>query len=56
VQGAIEVGDCLTNVNRGSADTSAAAQQVHGFSRSLSQEGNALKLEVGKFLKMVRAA
>jgi methyl-accepting chemotaxis protein len=56
VQGAIEVGDCLTNVNRGSADTRAAAQQVHGFSRSLSQEGNALKLEVGKFLKMVRAA
>jgi methyl-accepting chemotaxis protein len=56
VQGAIEVGDCLTNVNRGSADTSAAAEQVHGFSRSLLQEGNALKLEVGKFLKMVRTA
>jgi methyl-accepting chemotaxis protein len=56
VQGAIEVGDCLANVKRGSADTSAAAGQVHGSSRSLSQEGNALKLEVGKFLKMVRAA
>ena len=42
------------NVSRGSADTQAAAEQVHGFSRSLSQEGNALKLEVGKFLKMVR--
>ena len=56
VQGTMEVGDCLANVNRGSADTSAAAEQVHGFSRSLSQEGNVLKLEVGKFLKTVRAA
>ena len=55
-QGAIEVGGCLKDVSRGSADTQAAAEQVHGFARSLSQEGNALKLEVGKFLKMVRAA
>ncbi|TMJ46657.1 MAG: methyl-accepting chemotaxis protein [Alphaproteobacteria bacterium] len=55
-QGAIEVGGCLKDVSRGSADTQAAAEQVHGFARSLSQEGSALKLEVGKFLKMVRAA
>jgi len=55
-QGAIEVGGCLANVNRGSADTQVAAEQVHGFARSLSQEGSALKLEVGKFLQMVRAA
>jgi methyl-accepting chemotaxis protein len=55
-QGAIEVGGCLTDVSRGSADTQAAAEQVHGFARSLSQEGNTLKVEVGKFLKMVRAA
>jgi methyl-accepting chemotaxis protein len=55
-QGAVEVGGCLTDVSRGSADTQAAAEQVHGFARSLAQEGNALKVEVGKFLKMVRAA
>jgi methyl-accepting chemotaxis protein len=55
-QGAIEVGGCLSDVGRGSADTQAAAEQVHGFARSLSQEGSSLKLEVGKFLKMVRAA
>jgi len=55
-QGAIEVGGCLSGVSRGSADTQAAAEQVHGFARSLSQEGNTLKVEVGKFLKMVRAA
>jgi methyl-accepting chemotaxis protein len=55
-RGAIEVGGCLSDVGRGSADTQAAAEQVHGFARSLSQEGSSLKLEVGKFLKMVRAA
>ena len=31
-------------------------EQVHGFARSLSQQGNALKIEVGKFLETVRAA
>jgi methyl-accepting chemotaxis protein len=55
-QGAIEVGGCLADVSRGSADTQTAAQQVHGFARSLSQQGNALKIEVGKFLETVRAA
>jgi hypothetical protein len=34
----------------------AAAQQVHGFARSLSQQGNVLEIEVGKFLETVRAA
>ena len=55
-QGAIEVGGCLADASRGSADAQAAAQQVHGFARSLSQQGNALKIEVGKFLETVRAA
>jgi len=55
-QGAIEVGGCLDNVSLGSANTQAAAEQVHGFARSLSQEGNSLKLEVGKFLQTIRAA
>ena len=55
-QGAIEVGGCLADASRVSADAQAAAQQVHGFARSLSQQGNALKIEVGKFLETVRAA
>jgi methyl-accepting chemotaxis protein len=55
-QSTIEVGGCLANVSRGSADTQAAAKQVHGFAQSLSQEGNSLKLEVGKFLQTIRAA
>ncbi|MET3843193.1 methyl-accepting chemotaxis protein [Bradyrhizobium sp. OAE829] len=55
-EGAIEVGGCLADVSRGSADTQAAAEQVHGSARSLSQEGHSLKLEVGKFLQMIRAA
>jgi methyl-accepting chemotaxis protein len=55
-QGAIEVGGCLANVSRGSADTQAAAEQVHSSARSLSQEGHSLKLEVGKFLQTIRAA
>jgi methyl-accepting chemotaxis protein len=49
-------GGCLADVSRGSADAQTAALQVHGFARSLSQQGNALKIEVGKFLETVRAA
>ena len=49
-------GGCLAEVSRGSADAQTAALQVHGFARSLSQQGNALKIEVGKFLETVRAA
>jgi methyl-accepting chemotaxis protein len=55
-QGTIEVGDSIANVGSGAANTGAAAEQVHGFARSLSDEGNHLKLEVGKFLATVRAA
>jgi methyl-accepting chemotaxis protein len=55
-QGTIEVGGCLADVSRGSANTQTAAEQVHGFARSLSQQGNSLKSEVEKFLTTVRAA
>jgi methyl-accepting chemotaxis protein len=55
-QGSVQVGDSIADVSRGAADTGAAAEQVHGFARSLSDEGNHLKLEVGKFLTTVRAA
>jgi methyl-accepting chemotaxis protein len=55
-QGTIQVGDSIADVGRGAANTGAAAEQVHGFARSLSNEGDHLKLEVGKFLTTVRAA
>ena len=55
-QGTVQVGDSIADVSRGAANTGAAAEQVHGFARSLSNEGNHLKLEVGKFLATVRAA
>jgi methyl-accepting chemotaxis protein len=55
-QGAMEVGGNIADVSRGAADTGAAAEQVHGFARSLSTEGNHLKVEVAKFLTTVRAA
>ena len=55
-QGTIEVGASIADVGRGAANTGAAAEQVHGFARSLSSEGDHLKLEVEKFLTKVRAA
>ena len=54
-QGTVQVRDDIADVGRGAANTGAAAEQVHGFARSLSNEGNHLKLEVGKFLRTVRA-
>jgi methyl-accepting chemotaxis protein len=55
-QGTIEVGASIADVSRGAANTEAAAEQVHGFARALSNEGNHLKLEVDKFLTTIRAA
>jgi methyl-accepting chemotaxis protein len=55
-QGTVQVGESIADVGRGAANTGAAAEQVHGFARSLSNEGSNLKLEVGKFLTTVRAA
>jgi methyl-accepting chemotaxis protein len=55
-QGTIEVVDSIAEVSRGAANTGAAAEQVHGFARSLSSEGSQLKLEVDRFLTTVRAA
>lgn len=55
-QGTIQVGDSIADVGRGAANTEAAAEQVHGFARALSNEGNHLKHEVEKFLATVRSA
>ena len=55
-QGTIQVGNSIADVGSGAANTEAAAEQVHGFARSLSIEGNHLKLEVERFLTTIRAA
>jgi methyl-accepting chemotaxis protein len=55
-QGATQVAGRIAEVSRGAADTGAAAEQVHGFARSLLSESNHLTAEVGKFLATVRAA
>jgi len=46
----------IAEVDRGAAETGAAAEQVHGFARSLLNESNHLTAEVGKLLATVRAA
>ena len=55
-QGATQVAGRIAEVNRGAADTGVAAEQVHGFARSLLNESNHLTAEVGKFLATVRVA
>jgi methyl-accepting chemotaxis protein len=55
-QGTLRVESSIADVSHGAANTGAAAEQVHGFARALSQQGNHLKLEVDKFLATVRAA
>jgi methyl-accepting chemotaxis protein len=55
-RGSTEVGGSIAAVGRGAANTGTAAAQVHGFAHSLANQGNQLKLEVGKFLTTIRAA
>jgi methyl-accepting chemotaxis protein len=43
-------------VNRGASDTGSASSQVLGSAQSLSRESGRLKVEVEKFVNMVRAA
>jgi methyl-accepting chemotaxis protein len=50
------VAGSIAEVNRGAADTGAAAEQVHGSARELLSESDHLKSEVEKFLTSVRAA
>jgi methyl-accepting chemotaxis protein len=54
--GTTEVAAHITDVNRGAAETGSASAQVLASARSLAAESNRLKLEMGKFLAMVRAA
>jgi methyl-accepting chemotaxis protein len=55
-QGTQQVSSNITDVQRGAGETGAASSQVLSAAQSLSSESSRLKLEVGKFLKSVRAA
>jgi methyl-accepting chemotaxis protein len=46
----------ITDVQRGASETGSASSQVLSAAQSLSRDSSRLKLEVGKFLKSVRAA
>jgi methyl-accepting chemotaxis protein len=55
-QGTQQVSSHITDVKRGSSETGSASSQVLSAAKSLSNDSNRLKLEVGKFLNTVRAA
>jgi methyl-accepting chemotaxis protein len=55
-QGTQQVSSHITDVRRGSSETGSASSQVLSAAKSLSNDSNRLKLEVGKFLNTVRAA
>jgi len=54
--GTQQVSANITDVQHGAAETGSASAQVHSAAKSLSNDSNRLKLEVGKFLDSVRAA
>jgi methyl-accepting chemotaxis protein len=54
--GTTQVASNISDVSRGAAETGAASTQVLSSAQSLANESNRLKLELGKFLAMVRAA
>jgi len=54
--GTQQVSSHINDVKRGSSETGSASSQVLSAAKSLSQDSNRLKLEVGKFLNTVRAA
>jgi methyl-accepting chemotaxis protein len=54
--GTTQVASNITDVSRGAAETGSASAQVLASARSLANESNRLKQEMGKFLATVRAA
>ena len=54
-QGTSNVTAHITDVDRGAGETGAASETVFASARALSSEGSRLKVEVDKFLTMVRA-
>jgi len=55
-QGTQQVSSNIVDVQRGAGETGSASSQVLSAAQSLSSDSNRLKLEVGKFLTLVRAA
>src|SRR5262249_28726636 len=51
-----QVAESIPDVNRGAGETGSASPQVLSSAQCLAQEGARLRLEVDKFLTMVRAA
>lgn len=54
--GTMQVSSNITEVQHGASETGSASTKVHSAAQSLSNDSNRLKLEVAKFLGMVRAA
>jgi methyl-accepting chemotaxis protein len=55
-RGTSDIASNITDVSHGASATGSASSKVLSSARSLSSEGNRLKLEVDKFLNTVRAA
>jgi len=55
-QGTSQVASNIANVNRGASETGSASTQVLASAKSLSAEGNKLRIEIDRFLTTVRAA
>ncbi|MFL5093342.1 MAG: methyl-accepting chemotaxis protein [Xanthobacteraceae bacterium] len=55
-QGTAQVADNITDVNRGASETGSASSQVLASAQSLARDSGQLKIQVDKFVQMVRAA
>ena len=55
-QGTAQVADNITDVNRGASETGSASSQVLASAQTLARESGQLKIQVEKFVQMVRAA
>jgi methyl-accepting chemotaxis protein len=55
-QGTAQVADNITDVDRGASETGSASSQVLASAQTLARESGQLKIQVAKFVQMVRAA
>jgi methyl-accepting chemotaxis protein len=53
-QGTMQISSNITDVQRGASETGSASSQVLSAAKSLSDDSNRRKPEVGKFLNTVR--
>jgi methyl-accepting chemotaxis protein len=54
--GTSQVAINISNVDRGASDTGSASSQVLASAKSLSEQGNKMKIEIDHFLTTIRAA